>query len=87
METSFSASDENTKILEPLLRASEVATRLNISISLAYRLMQIGEIPTVKIFHSIRVRISDLEEYVRRNWSGWQELSADFRTNELSNKG
>lgn len=74
MESSFLTTNENTKTLEPLLRASEVAARLNISRSLAYRLMQLGEIPTVKIFHSIRVRISDLEEYVKRNWSGWQDL-------------
>ncbi len=57
---------------EPLLRASEVASRLNISRSLAYKLMQVGEIPTVKIFRSIRVKISDLEEYINRNWTGWK---------------
>jgi excisionase family DNA binding protein len=57
---------------EPLLRASEVAARLNISRSLAYRLMQMGEIPTIKISKSIRVRLADLEEYINHNWSGWK---------------
>jgi excisionase family DNA binding protein len=57
---------------EPLLRASDIAIRLNISRSLAYKLMQIGEIPTVKIFRSIRVKFSDLEEYINRNWTGWK---------------
>ena len=61
--------------IEPLLRASEVALRLNISRSLAYKLIQIGEIPSVKVFKSVRVRVNDLEEYIRRKWSGWQELT------------
>lgn len=75
METLYSSSNENPNPLEPLLRASDVAARLNVSRSLAYRLMQIGEIPTIRIYRSIRVRSSDLEEYIRRNWSGWEGIS------------
>jgi excisionase family DNA binding protein len=63
--------------IEPLLRASEVATRLNISRSLAYKLIQLGEIPSVRVFKSVRVRVNDLEEYIRRKWSGWQELTQE----------
>jgi excisionase family DNA binding protein len=56
-----------------LLRAIEVATKLNISRSLAYQLMRTGEIPTVRIFKSVRVKQSDVDEYIRRQWSGWNE--------------
>ena len=48
-----------------LLRASDVASRLNISRSLAYKLMQSGKIQTVKINRLIRVRPSDLEEFIQ----------------------
>lgn len=54
-----------------LLKAEQVARRLNISRAKAYQLMQQGIIPTVRILHSVRVRESDLEEYIRRSWSGW----------------
>lgn len=54
-----------------LLRATEVAQRLCISRSLAYQLMQRGEIPTVRFGSSVRVRECDLEEYLNRHWSGW----------------
>ena len=54
-----------------LLRANEVAQRLCISRSLAYQLMQRGEIPTVRFGSSVRVREHDLEEYMNRHWSGW----------------
>jgi|APFre7841882724_1041349.scaffolds.fasta_scaffold27165_1 excisionase family DNA binding protein len=56
-----------------LLRASEVAEKLNISRSLAYKLLQCGEIPTVRIYKSVRVKQSDVDEYIRRQWSGWNE--------------
>ncbi len=54
-----------------LLRANEVAQQLNISRSLAYQLMQRGEIPTVRFGSSVRVRECDLKEYMNRHWSGW----------------
>jgi excisionase family DNA binding protein len=47
-----------------LLKASDVAKYLNISISLAYRLMQKGEIPVIRIHKSVRVREADLEEFI-----------------------
>lgn len=58
-------------ITSKLLRANEVAQQLNISRSLAYQLMQRGEIPTVRFGSSVRVRECDLEEYMSRHWSGW----------------
>jgi len=57
--------------LPKLLRANEVANRLNISRSLAYQLLQRGEIPTVRFGSSVRVRECDLDEYLTRHWSGW----------------
>jgi len=50
-----------------LLRPSDVAKRLNISTSFAYRLLQTGEIPVVRIRAACRVRPQDLEKYVERN--------------------
>lgn len=47
-----------------LLRADQVATRLNISRALAYRLMQIGEIPTVRFNRTVRVREIDLDRFI-----------------------
>ena len=62
---------QSTTTAPKLLRANEVAQRLNISRTLAYQLMQRGEIPTVRFGSSVRVRELDLEEYMNRHWSGW----------------
>lgn len=59
-------------INQRLLKAQEVAIHLNISRSLAYQLMQRGEIPTVRFCGSVRVRQNDLDEYIQRSWSGWK---------------
>jgi excisionase family DNA binding protein len=56
--------------LSRLLNADEVATTLSISKSLAYKLMQKNKIPTVKINRSIRVRETDLNEFIQRSWTG-----------------
>jgi excisionase family DNA binding protein len=57
--------------LSRLLNADEVATTLSISKSLAYKLMQKNKIPTVKINRSVRVRETDLNEFIQRSWTGW----------------
>lgn len=49
-----------------LLKAVDIARILNISKALAYRLIQRGEIPVVRINHAVRVKPSDLEDYVNR---------------------
>jgi len=51
-----------------LLRAVDVAQRLNISRAMAYRLMQQGDIPIVRVGHSVRVRSCDLEDYIQVNF-------------------
>ena len=58
--------ESNTdKYLDPLLRVSDVVRRLKISRSLAYQLLQSGEIPRVRIRNKIvRVYESDLEQFI-----------------------
>jgi excisionase family DNA binding protein len=50
-----------------LLRATEVAQILDISRSMAYRLIQTGEIRSVHIGMSRRVRPEDLQRYIETN--------------------
>ena len=58
---------EHKEMANRLLTAKEIAQRLNISKAFAYKLMQIGEIRTVKIGGSVRVRPEDLEAYIEAN--------------------
>jgi excisionase family DNA binding protein len=51
---------------ERLLKAGDIARILNISKALAYRLIQRGEIPVIRISHAVRIKPSDLEDYVKR---------------------
>ena len=53
--------------INTLLNAKQVAEILNISKSKAYRFMQLGEIPTVRIGKSRRVRPEDLIKYIENN--------------------
>ena len=50
-----------------LLRAADVAKILGISKSFAYQLMRRGQITSVRIGRSIRVRTEDLENFVIDN--------------------
>jgi excisionase family DNA binding protein len=50
-----------------LLTAEQVAEILQISRSFAYALMRRGEIPTVRMGRSVRVRPQDLEKYIESN--------------------
>ncbi len=52
---------------EPLLNAAEVSYRLHLSRSCTYSLMQSGVIPTVRIGKSRRVRVEDLEDFIKHN--------------------
>lgn len=47
-----------------LLKPSEIARILNISRSLAYRLLEGGEIPMVRINSAVRVKKCDLITYI-----------------------
>ena len=50
--------------IRKLLTAVEVSKILGVSKSKAYQLMQRGEIPTVRLGRSVRVRSQDLEELI-----------------------
>ncbi len=51
---------------ERLLKASDIARILNVSKAFAYRLIQQGEIPVVRINHAVRVKPSDLKVFIQR---------------------
>ncbi len=50
---------------ERLLKPAEVAEILQVSKAYAYVLMNRGEIPTVRIGKIVRVRLEDLEGYIK----------------------
>lgn len=50
-----------------LLKSEEVAEILQISRSMAYAIMKRGDIPTVRIGTSVRVRPEDLNKYIQNN--------------------
>ena len=52
-----------------LLKVAEVAQILNISKSLAYRLIQSGDLPSIRLGRSVRVRPADLEQFIQSNLS------------------
>ena len=52
-----------------LLKAKQVAETLNVSRAFAYRLMQTGMIPTIKIQGAKRVLQDDLLRFIRENRS------------------
>ncbi len=56
-----------------LLKVAEVAHLLNISIPMAYRLVQRNEIPAVRIHTAVRVKPSDLQAYIDRSRTGSPE--------------
>lgn len=58
--------NEHTNITK-LLRPGEVASRLSISRSFAYRLLQTGMIPTVRLGKACRVRQKDLDAFIEKN--------------------
>ena len=53
-----------------LLKVAEVARLLNISESHAYRLIHSGDLPSVRMGRSLRVKPADLEEYISNKTQG-----------------
>jgi excisionase family DNA binding protein len=51
-----------------LLTAPDVARILNISKGADYKLIQLKQIPSVRINSSVRVRPEDLDEFISQNW-------------------
>jgi len=54
---------------QEMLTAREVSRLLSVSVSMVYRLMQTGDIRTVSIGKSKRVRLEDLYTYINENLS------------------
>jgi excisionase family DNA binding protein len=50
-----------------LLKGREVAALLGVSTSFAYLLMKRGDIPTIRLGTAVRVRVEDLEQYIKAN--------------------
>ena len=66
MNTNLTDQTTTYKV-EKLLKPEEVANLLTISRSFAYQLMQSGQIPTIRLGRSCRVRPQDLAEYLENN--------------------
>jgi len=66
---------ENSDFIQKkrLLKVSQVASILNVSRAMTYRLMQQGEIRSVHISGSRRVRPEDLERYIEKNLTPWTQ--------------
>lgn len=56
--------EEDNIVEERLLKPSEVASFLNISRSMSYRLLQSGKIPVIRINRIVRVRPNDLQWFL-----------------------
>jgi excisionase family DNA binding protein len=69
---------ENTFRIDQLLKAEEVARILGISRSFAFLLMRRGDITTVRIGRSVRVRPQDLERFISQNLSKNDERYSDL---------
>lgn len=52
------------KTLPRLLNAQEVAAALNMGLSTIYMLMERGELPSIRIGRSVRIRLEDLEKFI-----------------------
>jgi len=57
-----------------ILTAREIADALKISQSYTYRLLALGIIPTLHLGRAVRVRKSDLEDFVTKSVSGGGSL-------------
>ncbi len=51
----------------PLLSAEQIAKQLNISRAMAYKLLQSGEIRSIRIGRAIRSREEFVDEFLKRN--------------------
>lgn len=60
---------QETEGLDQFLKIVEVAEILNISRAFAYKLIQQGNLRYVKIEGTLRVRMSDLTGFIKRNLS------------------
>ena len=52
------------KTLSGLLNAQDVAAALNMGLSTVYLLVERGELPSIRIGRSVRIRPGDLEKFI-----------------------
>ncbi len=52
------------KTLSRLLNAQDVAAALKMGLSTVYQLVERGELPSIRIGRSVRIRPEDLEEFI-----------------------
>ena len=59
---------------ERLLKPSEVAEKLSVSRSLVYQLIRTKVIPAVKIRSAVRIKVSDLNDFInsRQKYKDYQ---------------
>ena len=53
--------------LPRLLTVQEVSRILHLGRSTVYKLIQLGELPCVRFGRSVRVRLEDIEEFIKLN--------------------
>jgi excisionase family DNA binding protein len=66
-EKSVTSDSENESLDTCLLTAPDVARILNISKGAAYKLIQLNQIPSIRINRSVRVRPEDLNDFISRS--------------------
>lgn len=58
---------------DSFLKVSEIADRLRVSKMTVYRLVSTGELASVRLGRSIRVRAADADAYLKRHTTGSSE--------------
>lgn len=64
----MSRPDWSPNVNDPLLTTDDVASYLNVDVVTVRRLIAKGEIGAYRIASEYRVRMSDLEDYLRRQY-------------------
>jgi excisionase family DNA binding protein len=67
-EKSIASDSEDESLDTRLLTAPEVVRILNISKGAAYKMIQLKQIPSIRINRNVRVRPEDLDEFISKNW-------------------
>jgi excisionase family DNA binding protein len=72
-----SLNEPSNNELDVLLKGNDVARILNISRSMAYQLIQRGEIRSLQIGRSVRVQPKDLKDFISQR-VGSKQLQAEY---------
>ncbi len=57
-----------------LLKPEDVASTLSLAKSTVYKLLQVGDIPSIKIGRSVRVRPTDLDDFIEQQLNYSREV-------------